>query len=75
MGEKTNTPRLTMIFIIKSDPRFGPIDQRFVSTFQHYQLWLYAVITGSKEAPVIVIHHGTNEFSFFDRHRGDSNTR
>jgi hypothetical protein len=66
---KTNTPRLTMFFIIKLIPRFGPLDQRFLKTYQRSKISLYSTITGTKEAPVIIVHNGTDEFSRWDLRR------
>jgi hypothetical protein len=66
IGVKTNIPRLTMVFIGKA--QIAPLDQRFVHTFQKYKVEIYGIITGTAQAPRMVIHSGTNGLSIVNIH-------
>ncbi len=58
MGEETNTPRLTMIYVFPV--QFRPVDLKFFNTFRRFRIVIYGIITGSKDAPVLILHGSNN---------------
>jgi hypothetical protein len=57
MGEKTNTPRLTLLYT-------GTINKHanggFFNNYKRYRLWIYGTITGTRDAPVLILRGGNN---------------
>ncbi len=64
VGKETTTPILTITFILSA--RFRPIDKKTIIALQRNKVELYSIIKGSKKAPEIIIHHDTDEFSFWN---------
>ena len=62
MGKKTNTPRLTLLYIMKKDKQG---DGRFFNTFRRYHsVTIWGTISGTKDAPVLILHGLDTNFTF-----------
>ncbi|WP_179415974.1 hypothetical protein HDF19_06740 [Mucilaginibacter sp. E4BP6] len=55
MGEKTSSPRMTIIYISKDRGRKFPMDPRIVEKLQRIKQRFYGAVTGTAQAPQMII--------------------
>jgi len=58
MGEKANTPRLTLLVINKQ------ADISFFNNFKRYRIWIWGTISGTKDAPILILRSFDTNFHF-----------
>jgi len=59
IGKKTNTPRLTFVYVNTSK---APLEQKYIHTFQLNKVWIKGLVLGTEESPLI-ISYGLDNFS------------
>ena len=64
IGVVTSTPRLSMIFIARPYKGVPLNQQKFIRTFQHTKIEIYGTITGSTQAPQIIVYSNTGCLRF-----------
>jgi hypothetical protein len=65
VGEKTNTPRLTMIYILRNSRGItSALDPEVIKKLQRTKIYIYGIITGTTQAPQIIVDGSAGHMGF-----------